>query len=1122
MKNKDTLLNSLAESSRNPKSDDSNATFKTIQSLFEEQSAANPFKPAIIDGNQSINYQELNHKANQLAHYLRELGIKPDMKVALCMKRSIDLFIALLGILKAGAAYIPLDGTYPKERLFFCLEDNENPILIISAAFQEQFHAYKGNVLVFDEERARLNRQKITNPEPITLSQHLAYVIYTSGSTGIPKGVLIEQASVLNYFHWFVSYSQSHSEQRVDFSANFIFDMAITSTIIPLMHGMTLVICHDEIKKTAGTYLKQICDYEINLIKITPSYFKLLVHEVQNNPVFLPHLESIILGGENLSKVECEQWLNLYPHHRLFNEYGPTEVTVAVTQQLVCSENIADLGMNIPIGKPGPGMVSYILNQDRRPVAVGAVGELYVGGLGLARGYLNQTLLTQEKFIRLAFHEGRLYKTGDLCQQQEDGTIEYLGRIDSQIKIRGFRVELQELEQWLRTHPSIEDALIVVDEEGIEKRLIAYFILKEFCTRNLRHDELRQFFLDNLPEYMVPSLFIKVHHFPLTDNGKLDKKALPQAYSHREHPYRPPTSEIEKKLVSLWERELQIKPIGLLDNFFELGGHSLAAARIISDIQRIWGKFISLSVFYQANSLAELIVLIEKAECSAPKSIAQYKYLKQEGDKALPLGDFQLMLWLAQTFEPKASQLNIISRHRMQGQINLHSLKLAFDAVFQRNELFFYKILKLRPAQIAQKNLAFKLNEHDLSHQTEEELEESLQESVLELINYQKWSTHEPLLIARLFYLPNQLLELQLCMPHIITDDMSPEILVSELSKYYLLIQNPLIRPAGHLLPISGEKGEARPLKPDTHYQEYVLAEQEYAKTNLKAHIDFWDSYLKEASLFAFPSAMVVNKMQAQHLPYSSYFVIPREQLNALHDYCADNHFSFKQGLCASLVLALRNCCNNTYENQNIVLNLVKSTRDDQRYDRTIGCFLRTEPVKVSLGPNSSLLGLSRQLQQSELETNPYQRCSNLLKLACISTLRQQKRMTRYFLNSLIYIYTILFPWSKLNRGLLKIYQRLITFKRDRHFLININIHNNFVSTELQKNKDCFGLAEQNIQLYQYDLIQINALFDVCFFHSNNENYMVISANLHPDVRQQIAMEMIRLLQELQEISVCG
>jgi amino acid adenylation domain-containing protein len=1071
-------------------------TENTIHRLFEVQVEKTPGQTAIIDGNESITYQVLNEQSNQLAHYLRFIGVKPDDKVAVCLNRSIDLLTTILGILKAGAAYVPLDMDHPPERFLFCLEDNNNPILISTAAVNAKFTAYQGKWLILNNEKKFLRTQPLTNPDTLIQPHNLAYVIYTSGTTGKPKGVLIEHASVVNYFHWFIDYCQCKPGAFMDFSANFIFDMAISVSVIPLMQGLTVVIGQDDIKKTASSYLKYLTDYSINIVKMTPSYLKLLLHEVKNNPPLLPHLNTIIIGGENLCRSECGEWLNIYPHQCIFNEYGPTEATVAATQFKVCKETIKNLGINVPIGKPGRNMNCYVLDQDNHPVPIGTHGELYISGLGLARGYLNQKALTEKQFIHVAFCQERLYKTGDICAQLEDGNFEYFGRMDSQIKIRGFRIEIQEIEQRLCSHPSIEDALIIVKEEGSEKKLIAYYIIKKLAIK-ASQSEIRSYLADHLPEYMLPTAFIQLENFPLAASGKVDKKLLPQPFLNSNHCYEAPTSSIEKKLATIWSRELQIPTVGLLDNFFDLGGNSLAAARIISDVQHILGRNLKLTEFYQSDNLRDLATRIEKTE-----KISNQKNIITDSSKKkfIPLGSFQFMLWLTKLFEPKAHKLNIVTRKRLQGRIDTQKLGLAFDALFGKHEIFCYRIFKFWPAQEVQKKMHFKFSEHNLRNLSEHDVELKLIESTQELLDYKAWKSNKPLLKVRLFYMPKQQIELQFCLPHIITDDVSPEILVKDLSHYYLLLQN----------------AKEPIVKTDEYFKEYIYSELSSSNSQLHSHIDFWEQYLKDASLFAFPQELVIrDKQQVRELTYSTYVEMPAHKLNLFQDYCSQHHISLNHGLCAALVLALKNCCPNREENQSIVLNQVKSTRDNSRYDHTIGCFLGIDPLKININSKATLLGLSRQIHHSAIETHFYQRCSNLLKLGCISNFRYSKTIINQLLDMLINMGHYVVPRGKLNGRLLKIYQRLISFQRDRHFLININLQSNFNRKDLEKkNEGVFGLKTKKINIYQYDLLKVNSVLDVCFIQENYISYMVISANLLPQFREQLGMEMLRIIEE--------
>ncbi len=440
--------------------------------MFEQQVKQRPQKIAAIFGGQSISYAELNRKANQLAHYLRALGITAETQVALCLDRSIDLLIVIMAILKAGGVYIPLDPSSPEKRLLLILHEGPTPILITTREWGKKFTRYQGKVLFVNEDK-ELQKQPQDNLQPVTSPHHLAYIIYTSGSTGKPKGVLIEHDGVVNYSKWFADFCTLKSQQLVDFSSNPSFDFALTTSIVPLTIGLTVVICEDKIKKDPRLYLNYLVTSKVNFIKLTPSYFRVLLHQLKIKHSPLHHLKKIMLAGENLSSSDCAAWFGFYPKHQLFNEYGPTETSVAVCLYRIDSKNISSLGANVPIGTLAPNCQSYLLDEDGLLVADGKIGELYLGGCCLARGYLNNKKLTEQYFIKDPFNHApnaRLYKTGDLCRQLPTRELECVGRIDHQIKIRGFRVELAEIEYCLAAHPKLKSVVLIAAEGYLKEK----------------------------------------------------------------------------------------------------------------------------------------------------------------------------------------------------------------------------------------------------------------------------------------------------------------------------------------------------------------------------------------------------------------------------------------------------------------------------------------------------------------------------------------------------------------------------------------------------------------------------------------------------------------------------
>lgn len=882
--------------------------------------------------------------------------------------------------------------------------------------------------------------------------------------------------------------------------------MAVSVTLTPLILGLTVVICPDEIKKNITDYLNHLAAAQINLIKTTPSYFKTLQLETKNNYIALPHLYSIILGGENLTAVECHSWLTLYPEHRLFNEYGPTEATVAVSVYQVNVQSFTDLSTNVPIGTTGPQMSCLIVDKDGEPVPDGQIGELLIGGLCLARGYLNQMELTQQKFIKNLFNpteSARLYKTGDVCRKRDDGIIEYFGRLDDQVKIRGFRVEPGEIATHLSHHPMIKNVAIVAQkDEHQELRLIAYYVLHD-SNQPPATNQIRQFLQNQVPDYMIPAAFVRVDYLPLTANGKLDKEALPIPRIEASQHYVEPVTSLEKQLAKLWSEELGIKLIGLNDNFFELGGHSLSAARLVAKINHQLNKQITLHDFYKAACIAHLTSAIERSKTFVPENkLAQET---QYNLSQIPLTEFQFVLWMADTFEPRAKKLNIVARKRFHGQLNTAALNYAFQSILKKHEVLTYRVLKFRPEQQQQKTLSLPLIEEDFTSLVEQDAETQLISSMEQLSSFCNWPKDYPALIIKLFHLKNEMSELQICMPHITSDDASIEIVFADLSKYYLLFKN--------------QPKAIENIEPDINFKKYIFTDQHVITTSLNENIAFWEHYLQDASFFSFPKQYIVEDMHAANYSYSTYEKIPAHALNKLKRFCKQHHISFNNGLCAILSLALRNCCGTLQDDAPFtVMNIIKSTRDNPIYDHSLGCFLRIEPIKIALNKHATITTVAKQMCQSTIETSNYQQCSNLIKLSATSTLNFKGKKIRSSLTKLLIpLGAKLLKIPPVYRKILQhCIARLMFFKRNTHFIMNINVRNDFISS-LGHKSQLFGLKTQPIKNHQEDLLAIDYVFEACFFYDNEQNvhYLVVSANLTPEFRQRITKETIQLMNSL-------
>lgn len=1051
----------------------------TIPEIFEEQVELHPDEPAATYLSKTISYKDLNTAANRLAHQLREMGVKPEMIVAICIERSIDYLIGIIAIIKAGGAYLPIDEKQPAERLNLILEDSKSPILITKSHVLNKFDAYQGNIILMDRNDGNLQHQPTENPSHVNKDSDLAYVIYTSGTTGAPKGVMIEHHNVDNYILWFTNFIESIPGLRIDFSTNPVFDMAITNSLAALCMGLHIIICPDRIKKDLRNYLNFIHDKRINIIKFTPSYFRILLQELESNPLSLPDLETIVFGGETLLTHDCARWLNCFPNHIIYNEYGPTEITVAFCQFKVTKDTIETLGIDVPIGLPGDNMC-YHLDEN---------GELYIGGKGLARGYLNNEKLTNERFITL---DQRYYKTGDVCRVLPTGDLVFLGRNDDQVKIRGFRIEPAEIETILASHPDLAKVAVIPQEIALgEKELVAYYLPKN-TNSPPSVDSIREFIALKVPDYMVPTVFVAVDNFALNANNKLDKKALAANNKIQTQTTKNlPQTEMEKIVADIWAEALHQRQVGRDENFFTLGGHSLSAARILSKLVKVTNKKIYLQDIYISATVAELAKVIERSE-----ELQTEQNFSAHLGNAIPLSDFQLMFWMSNFYEPKTKTLNVVARKRVYGKINREALEYACKKLIASHELLSYKISILKPVQQPRKNLKFKLYWKNLKKYKEEKREKILKSSLNDLIKLYPWPANSPLFEARLYLLDDNLSEIQIAMPHIFSDDYSVDVAFQDLSIFYLEYFN-LDKKTNHEIP---------------QFKDYIHYEHNHINRNIDRDIDYWEKNLADTILFPFPKEFIIPNMDPRKTPFSSYIAIPDELLHALRKQCAKEQVNITHALCAALGLTLAQFYDaKKYNNQSVFFNIVKTTRDDEAFDRMIGCFLKLDAFKLDMKKDADLITVAKNIQKFMIDSEPYQYCSGLLKLACINrTFWEKYKFINFAIKTFSNIYAKFYSSVKLNAKIIQMYGRLFFFGRDHNFLVYVNLWGNFIGTQ---NKQFFGFKQKNIPLYQFDLSIINNVLDICFMRDDsNVAYLVVSGNLKPEFRHRLGMMMLNYL----------
>ncbi|MGF2038868.1 MAG: non-ribosomal peptide synthetase [Nostoc sp. CmiVER01] len=556
---------------------------KCIHQLFEEQVQLTPDAIAVVFENQQLTYQQLNAKANQLAHYLRSLDVKPDVLVGLCLERSLDMVIGLLGILKAGGAYVPLDPDYPQERLSFILEDAQVSVLLTQQRLVEKLSQHQANLVCLDEAWSQIIQNNQDNPVNEVRAFHIANVIYTSGSTGRPKGVMVEHTGLCNLAQAQIKTFGLQNFSRILQFASLSFDASIWEVVMAFGSGATLYLETKDSLLPGKPLIEQLRNHGITHITLPPSALAVMPAEE------LLALQTMIVAGEACSAELIRQWS---AGRNFFNAYGPTEATVCAT-----IAKCTDGDEKVSIGRAIANTQVYILDENLQPVPIGVPGELHIGGVGLARGYLNRPELTQEKFISNPFEEigrSKLYKTGDLARYLPNGNIEYLRRIDNQVKIRGFRIELGEVEAILSQNGDIQTCCVIAREEiPGNKRLVAYVVPHPQATPTT--SELRQFLSNKLPGYMVPAAFVMLESLPLTPNGKVDRRALPDPDLHQElSDYVMPNTEVEKIIAGIWQKALELEKVGVYNNFFELGGHSLLLVQINQQLQEKFGLKLSI------------------------------------------------------------------------------------------------------------------------------------------------------------------------------------------------------------------------------------------------------------------------------------------------------------------------------------------------------------------------------------------------------------------------------------------------------------------------------------------------------------------------------------------------
>ncbi len=580
-----------------------------LHELIEAQVERTPAALAMVYEQERLSYRELNARANQLAHYLQKQGIGPESLVGVLMERSVELVVALLAVLKAGAAYVPLDPAYPRERLSFMLEETGTRVLLTQQALVDQLFAPHAQSLCLDTEWTKVAGEAQQNPQSGVREENLAYVIYTSGSTGRPKAVMNSHRGIVNRLLWMQEQYQLTGDDRVLQKTPYSFDVSVWEFFWPLLAGAAVVVARPEGHRDRDYLVELIAAEQVTVLHFVPSMLEAFLEaaEVEEG---CGSVRQVICSGEELKAELARRCLERLGGE-LDNLYGPTEAAVDVTAWR-CERGRVEGA--VAIGKPIANIELYILDREGEPVPVGVSGELHIGGVGVARGYWQRPELTAERFIPNAFSQpsgGRLYRTGDLARYRVDGNIEYLGRADTQVKVRGYRIELGEIEAVLGRQASIKQCAVIVRADGAEKQLVAYVVADEAAS--LEIGELRRALKEQLPDYMIPAAFVLLDALPLTANGKLDRRALPAHDATRpqlENMFVAPRTPVEAELSAIWCELLHLDHVSIYDNFFELGGHSLLLTQFVSRVRHAYQVDLPLRMLFDAPNIEDMTMVL--------------------------------------------------------------------------------------------------------------------------------------------------------------------------------------------------------------------------------------------------------------------------------------------------------------------------------------------------------------------------------------------------------------------------------------------------------------------------------------------------------------------------------
>jgi len=935
---------------------------ESLAVLFARQVAARPEAAAVVYEEERLSYRELDERGNQVAQRLRRMGVGAETIVGLCLPRSVGMIVGLLGIVKAGGAYLPLDGSYPDERLRYMVADADARVVLTSAAERERVVRWGVETLCLDQWE-EFAEESVSAPASEATTANLAYVIYTSGSTGKPKGVQVEQRSLINHSQAIAQAYDLRVTDRVLQFTSLSFDVAAEEIFPSLLHGAAVILNSAGSPASMTDFLKFIDDADITVLNLPSPFWHELVSELTISHLTLPEsLRLVIAGSDSVLPEKLSRWHELVGQRIEWrNAYGPSEATITTTiyQPPAASDKLAL--HSVPIGRPITNTRIHVLDQALKPLPVGVRGELYIGGAGLARGY-TQPHLTAERFIPDPYSpaEGaRLYRTGDLGRLLPDGNIEFVGRVDQQIKLRGYRIELSEVEAALKSETGVAEAVVLLKEDGPgDKRLVAYLLAQDE-NASLSATSLRASLKEKLPEYMIPTSFVELGEMPLTASGKLDRQRLASAGAERLGPdskFVAPSKPTEELLCGLWAEVLKVERVGINDNFFELGGHSLLATQVVSRVRETFGVELQLRSLFEAPTVRGLAVVVDESLRGGASAVGgSIERAKRTAE--LPLSFAQQRLWFLDQLEPGNPFYSVPSAVRLTGRLDVGALQRAFSEVVRRHEVLRTSFPQVTgaPVQRIQEWKPLTLPLVDLRGLVATERENAARRAMIMEAGKPFDLSTGPLLRLCLFQLDDAEHLLLTIMHHIISDEWSMAVLVQELCALYGSFSH-------------GEPSSLPELA--IQYADYAVWQRHWLERGaLEEQLDYWKQQLSGAPsglrLPADRQPGPIRNYNGEHIPLSFSSDVTRS-IRALS--LSEGTTLFMTLLAAFYALLYRR----THQ-EDIVVGTDVANRNYGQTEKLIGFFVNMLVLRAKLNSDLTFRELLRQVRETALQAYSHQ-----------------------------------------------------------------------------------------------------------------------------------------------------